>query len=246
MKAARQVIGATNPLEAAPGSIRGDFAIEVGQNMVHGSDSAESGRARGEPVLPRALSPRVRVAAAARDPRAGRASPFDGRARRRRGADGRRPARGRRGERAPQGAGGRPRRRPRARRRHDRRARRRHPRQAARRGAGARVRRRAWPAARTRSSAAIALAARRRGRRRPPSRSPQVRFRAARAPRMLDWYVATGEWEGRAGGYAIQGARRGARRGAIDGRLPQRRRAAARAPARPPAALAVCSTISTR
>jgi nucleoside-diphosphate kinase len=42
--AARQVIGATNPLEAAPGSIRGDFAIEVGQNMVHGSDSPESGR----------------------------------------------------------------------------------------------------------------------------------------------------------------------------------------------------------
>jgi nucleoside-diphosphate kinase len=40
--AARQVIGATNPLEAAPGSIRGDLAIEVGQNMVHGSDGAES------------------------------------------------------------------------------------------------------------------------------------------------------------------------------------------------------------
>ena len=40
--AARQVIGATNPLEAAPGSIRGDFALEVGQNMVHGSDSDES------------------------------------------------------------------------------------------------------------------------------------------------------------------------------------------------------------
>ena len=40
--AARQVIGATNPLEASPGSIRGDFAIAVGQNMVHGSDSAES------------------------------------------------------------------------------------------------------------------------------------------------------------------------------------------------------------
>src|SRR3954470_20767480 len=36
IKAARQVIGATNPLEAAPGSIRGDFAIEVGKNMVHG------------------------------------------------------------------------------------------------------------------------------------------------------------------------------------------------------------------
>ena len=43
IRAARQVIGATNPLEAVPGSIRGDFAIEVGQNMVHGSDSPESG-----------------------------------------------------------------------------------------------------------------------------------------------------------------------------------------------------------
>src|SRR4051794_17308449 len=42
VKAARQVIGATNPIEAAPGSIRGDFALEVGQNMVHGSDSDES------------------------------------------------------------------------------------------------------------------------------------------------------------------------------------------------------------
>src|ERR687892_2278209 len=39
VKAARQVIGSTNPLEAAPGSIRGDYALEVGQNMVHGSDS---------------------------------------------------------------------------------------------------------------------------------------------------------------------------------------------------------------
>jgi nucleoside-diphosphate kinase len=40
--AARQVIGATNPVEAAPGSIRGDFAIEMSTNMVHGSDSLES------------------------------------------------------------------------------------------------------------------------------------------------------------------------------------------------------------
>ncbi|HWE13995.1 MAG TPA: nucleoside-diphosphate kinase [Solirubrobacteraceae bacterium] len=40
--AARQMIGATNPLEANTGSIRGDFAIEVGENMVHGSDSPES------------------------------------------------------------------------------------------------------------------------------------------------------------------------------------------------------------
>jgi len=40
--AARQVIGATNPLEAAPGSIRGDLGLEVQTNLVHGSDSAES------------------------------------------------------------------------------------------------------------------------------------------------------------------------------------------------------------
>jgi nucleoside-diphosphate kinase len=40
--AARQVIGATDPLKATTGSIRGDFAIEVGQNMVHGSDAPES------------------------------------------------------------------------------------------------------------------------------------------------------------------------------------------------------------
>src|SRR5919109_4478161 len=42
VRAARQVIGATNPLDAAPGSIRGDFAIAVGQNMVHGADSPQS------------------------------------------------------------------------------------------------------------------------------------------------------------------------------------------------------------
>lgn len=42
VKAARQVIGATNPIEAATGSIRGDFATQVGENMVHGSDSDES------------------------------------------------------------------------------------------------------------------------------------------------------------------------------------------------------------
>ena len=40
--AARQVIGATNPLTAAPGSIRGDLAIATGENLVHGSDGPES------------------------------------------------------------------------------------------------------------------------------------------------------------------------------------------------------------
>lgn len=41
---ARQVIGATNPASAAPGTIRGDLAIEIGRNVVHGSDSAESAK----------------------------------------------------------------------------------------------------------------------------------------------------------------------------------------------------------
>jgi nucleoside-diphosphate kinase len=50
--AARQVIGATDPLEAAPGSIRGDFAREVGQNLVHGSDSPESGSREVELFFP--------------------------------------------------------------------------------------------------------------------------------------------------------------------------------------------------
>ena len=40
--AARQLIGATNPLEAAPGSIRGDLAVATGENLVHGSDGPES------------------------------------------------------------------------------------------------------------------------------------------------------------------------------------------------------------
>ena len=42
VKAARQLIGATNPIEAATGSIRGDFGTEVTFNLVHGSDSDES------------------------------------------------------------------------------------------------------------------------------------------------------------------------------------------------------------
>ena len=42
IKAARQVIGATNPLEATTGSIRGDYALEVQTNLVHGSDGPES------------------------------------------------------------------------------------------------------------------------------------------------------------------------------------------------------------
>nr|WP_226808875.1 nucleoside-diphosphate kinase [Collinsella sp. AK_207A] len=38
----RSLMGATNPLEAAPGTIRGDFAIDVNSNVIHGSDSVEN------------------------------------------------------------------------------------------------------------------------------------------------------------------------------------------------------------
>ncbi len=38
----RRLMGVTNPVEATPGSIRGDHALEIGQNLVHGSDSPES------------------------------------------------------------------------------------------------------------------------------------------------------------------------------------------------------------
>jgi nucleoside-diphosphate kinase len=40
--AARQVIGATNPIDAMPGSIRADYALAMRRNLVHGSDSEES------------------------------------------------------------------------------------------------------------------------------------------------------------------------------------------------------------
>lgn len=40
----RRLMGVTNPVEATPGSIRGDYALEIGQNLVHGSDSEESAK----------------------------------------------------------------------------------------------------------------------------------------------------------------------------------------------------------
>jgi len=40
--ALRTMMGATNPLTAAPGTIRGDYALDVGQNVIHGSDGEES------------------------------------------------------------------------------------------------------------------------------------------------------------------------------------------------------------
>ena len=46
---ARSAMGATNPVEAVPGTIRGDFGVEIGRNLVHGSDSPEN--AVGEVAL---------------------------------------------------------------------------------------------------------------------------------------------------------------------------------------------------
>jgi nucleoside-diphosphate kinase len=40
--AARATMGVTNPVQAAPGTIRGDFGMEIGRNLVHGSDSPEN------------------------------------------------------------------------------------------------------------------------------------------------------------------------------------------------------------
>jgi nucleoside-diphosphate kinase len=42
VRLSRALIGATNPLDAAPGTIRGDFATEITTNLVHGSDSVET------------------------------------------------------------------------------------------------------------------------------------------------------------------------------------------------------------
>lgn len=42
IRGAREMMGATNPSEAAPGTIRGTFGIDVGRNIIHGSDSPES------------------------------------------------------------------------------------------------------------------------------------------------------------------------------------------------------------
>lgn len=42
VKVGRDILGATNPMASAPGTIRGDYAIDVGRNVCHGSDAVES------------------------------------------------------------------------------------------------------------------------------------------------------------------------------------------------------------
>jgi len=44
VKTGRALLGATNPLASAPGTIRGDYAIDVGRNVCHGSDSVENAK----------------------------------------------------------------------------------------------------------------------------------------------------------------------------------------------------------
>ena len=44
VKIVRTLVGTTNPAEAAPGTIRGDFGIDIGRNIIHASDSFESAR----------------------------------------------------------------------------------------------------------------------------------------------------------------------------------------------------------
>ncbi len=73
----RDLMGATNPAEAAPGTIRGDLAIETSENLVHGSDSPESAAREIALFFPDLAEPRP-------TPRSGRAGPgaVPGRARR--------------------------------------------------------------------------------------------------------------------------------------------------------------------
>jgi nucleoside-diphosphate kinase len=58
----RKVIGATNPQEAAPGTIRGDYGIDIGRNVIHASDSPESAaREIGIHFKPQDLSTYTRI-----------------------------------------------------------------------------------------------------------------------------------------------------------------------------------------
>jgi nucleoside-diphosphate kinase len=52
VEAVRTLMGVTDPVESTPGSIRGDYALEIGQNLVHGSDSVESAAREVELFFP--------------------------------------------------------------------------------------------------------------------------------------------------------------------------------------------------
>ena len=58
----REMIGVTNPAKAAPGTIRGDYALEIGMNVIHGSDSPETAQREIEiHFRPHELFPYVRI-----------------------------------------------------------------------------------------------------------------------------------------------------------------------------------------
>ncbi len=44
VKVTRKLVGSTNPIDAAPGSIRGDYALDIGRNIIHAADSAENAK----------------------------------------------------------------------------------------------------------------------------------------------------------------------------------------------------------
>merc|ERR1712026_151971 len=48
VKQGRQMMGETNPLASKPGSIRGDYSIDIGRNIIHGSDSVESAKKKNK------------------------------------------------------------------------------------------------------------------------------------------------------------------------------------------------------
>ena len=260
IEAARQVIGATNPLQSAPGSIRGDFAIAIGRTWSTAPTRPSRRHARSGSSSP-SSEPRLRLASAPRDPRAAgarvRASPQRRAILEQIGVEfaveelatsrssTARPARGRARRTRTARPGGRS------------------PattdalvlgvdtlvalgraslRQAARRERCAR------DAARARRPQPQRDQRHLRDRRtaRPARRRPStaVNFRPLDAA-TIAWYVDTGEWRGRAGGYAIQG--RGAALVDHRGRLPECRRAAGRDAARlVPSLLRFCGDSAQR
>lgn len=61
VKAGRVLLGETNPLASLPGTIRGDFCIDVGRNLCHGSDSVENAEKEIALWFPHGLVPHKRV-----------------------------------------------------------------------------------------------------------------------------------------------------------------------------------------
>ena len=67
VEAVRTLMGVTDPVKSAPGSLRGDYALEIGQNLVHGSDSPESAEREIEIFFRTSESrPRLRCSARSR------------------------------------------------------------------------------------------------------------------------------------------------------------------------------------